>query len=97
MKKPGVHKALKTSPFCDAILYRKPKPRQARDKHIGKRVECKDVFPAGGVILGMGGDTSPGGQGTFFEGVLTKGYSTDAADDALQERNATLFEPFTYI
>ena len=24
------------------------------------------------------------GTGTFYEGVLTKGYSTDAADDAVQ-------------
>ena len=38
----------------------------------------------GGLILGLGGDTSPGGVGTFYEGVVTKGYSTDAADDAVQ-------------
>lgn len=38
----------------------------------------------GGLILGMGGDTSPHGIGTFYEGVVTKGYSSDEADDALQ-------------
>ena len=38
----------------------------------------------GGLILGLGGDTSPGGVGTFYEGVVTKGYSTDAADAAVQ-------------
>ena len=38
----------------------------------------------GGLVLGLGGDTSPTGIGTFYEGVLTKGYSTDAADDAVQ-------------
>ena len=38
----------------------------------------------GGLVLGLGGDTSPGGIGTFYEGVLTRGYSTDAADDAVQ-------------
>ena len=36
------------------------------------------------MVLGLGGDTSPTGIGTFYEGVLTKGYSTDAADDAVQ-------------
>lgn len=25
-----------------------------------------------------------GGEGSFFEGVMTKGYSTDAADEAVQ-------------
>jgi hypothetical protein len=38
----------------------------------------------GAIILGLGGDTSPGGVGTFYEGALTKGYSTDVADDAVQ-------------
>jgi hypothetical protein len=31
-----------------------------------------------------GGDNSDEAIGTFFEGVLTVGYSTDAADDAVQ-------------
>eukprot|EP01050_Picozoa_sp_SAG11_P008504 SAG11_NODE_754_length_7332_cov_5.256325_5_plen_61_part_00 len=38
----------------------------------------------GGLVLGLGGDTSNGGIGTFYEGVLTKGYSTDASDQAVQ-------------
>jgi len=38
----------------------------------------------GGLILGIGGDNSHGGVGTFFEGALTQGYSTDATDAALQ-------------
>ena len=38
----------------------------------------------GGLVLGLGGDTSPGGVGTFYEGVVTRGYTTDAADDAVQ-------------
>ena len=37
----------------------------------------------GGIILGIGGDNSHGGIGTFYEGALTKGYSTDATDMAL--------------
>eukprot|EP00047_Mylnosiga_fluctuans_P005722 m.242294 g.242294 ORF g.242294 m.242294 type:complete len:332 (+) comp14004_c0_seq1:3-998(+) len=38
----------------------------------------------GAIILGIGGDNSDGAIGTFFEGVMTAGYSTDAADDAVQ-------------
>ena len=39
---------------------------------------------SGGLVLGLGGDTSPGGIGTFYEGALTKGYSTNNVDDAVQ-------------
>jgi hypothetical protein len=38
----------------------------------------------GAIILGIGGDNSHTGEGTFFEGVMTSGYPTDAADDAVQ-------------
>ena len=38
----------------------------------------------GGLVLGLGGDTSNGGVGTFYEGVVTRGYTSDAADDAVQ-------------
>jgi len=38
----------------------------------------------GAIILGIGGDNSNGAIGTFFEGVMTAGYSTDAADDEVQ-------------
>merc|ERR1712224_698402 len=37
----------------------------------------------GAIILGIGGDNSDSAIGTFFEGVMTKGYSTDAADNAV--------------
>ena len=37
----------------------------------------------GSIILGIGGDNSNGGVGTFFEGAMLAGYSTDAADDAV--------------
>ena len=30
------------------------------------------------------GDNSDAAVGSFFEGVITQGYSTDAADDAVQ-------------
>ena len=38
----------------------------------------------GAIILGIGGDNSDGAIGTFFEGCITAGYTTDAADAALQ-------------
>ena len=38
--------------------------------------------------LGIGGDNSHGGVGTFFEGAITAGFSSDATDKALQENIA---------
>ena len=38
----------------------------------------------GAIVLGTGGDNSNGGQGNFFEGLMTAHYSSDAADDAVQ-------------
>ncbi len=38
----------------------------------------------GAIILGTGGDNSNGSVGSFFEGVMTFGYPTDVADDAVQ-------------
>lgn len=38
----------------------------------------------GAIILGIGGDNSDWAIGTFYEGVITAGNSTDAADDAVQ-------------
>jgi len=38
----------------------------------------------GSIVLGTGGDNSNADAGSFFEGVMTSGYSTDAADDAVQ-------------
>merc|ERR1711998_265006 len=38
----------------------------------------------GAIILGIGGDNSCVAVGTFYEGVMTHGYTTDAADDAVQ-------------
>jgi len=37
----------------------------------------------GSIILGTGGDNSNRNMGTFFEGVMTSGYPTDAADSAV--------------
>jgi sRNA-binding protein len=38
----------------------------------------------GAIVLGNGGDNSNGSQGTFYEGVMTAGYPTDATDQAVQ-------------
>jgi hypothetical protein len=38
----------------------------------------------GAIVLGTGGDNSKASIGSFFEGVLTAGYPTDAADNAVQ-------------
>ena len=38
----------------------------------------------GAIVLGTGGDNSKSSVGSFFEGVMTSGQPTDAADDAVQ-------------
>ncbi|MFI1096633.1 arabinofuranosidase catalytic domain-containing protein [Streptomyces sp. NPDC020917] len=38
----------------------------------------------GAIVLGNGGDNSNGSQGTFYEGVMTSGYPSDATDQAVQ-------------
>ena len=38
----------------------------------------------GGIVLGTGGGGDNNGVGSFFEGVITSGYPTDAADAAVQ-------------
>lgn len=39
----------------------------------------------GSVILGTGGDNSNAAQGTFYEGVLTKGYPSDDTEQAVHD------------
>ncbi|GAK63300.1 uncharacterized protein PAN0_003d1504 [Moesziomyces antarcticus] len=38
----------------------------------------------GSIILGIGGDNSHSAQGTFYEGVMTSGYPSDATENAVQ-------------
>lgn len=38
----------------------------------------------GAIILGIGGDNSVSAQGTFYEGVMTTGYPSDAAENSVQ-------------
>jgi hypothetical protein len=43
----------------------------------------------GAIILGIGGDNSHTGEGTFFEGCITSGNPSDAVDDAVQANIVT--------
>ena len=45
----------------------------------------------GGIILGVGGDNSHRAIGTFYEGVMTTGFSSDAADNAVQSNVASVY------
>ncbi|MGW4155418.1 arabinofuranosidase catalytic domain-containing protein [Micromonospora chersina] len=38
----------------------------------------------GAIILGIGGDNSHGAAGTFYEGVMTSGYPSDATENSVQ-------------
>jgi hypothetical protein len=44
----------------------------------------------GAIVLGTGGDNSNSSVGSFFEGVMTAGYPTDAADNAVQANIASI-------
>jgi hypothetical protein len=44
----------------------------------------KPMHQEGAIILGVGGDNSNSSAGSFFEGVMTTGYPTDAADNSVQ-------------
>jgi hypothetical protein len=44
----------------------------------------------GAVLLGTGGDNSNGSDGSFYEGVITAGYPSDAADNAVQANIASV-------
>jgi len=37
----------------------------------------------GGIVLGVGGDNSPYGRGTFYEGVIARGFTSSAVDKAV--------------
>ena len=38
----------------------------------------------GAIVLGIGGDNSDRGIGTFYEGAMTATFTSDATDDAVQ-------------
>jgi hypothetical protein len=43
----------------------------------------------GAILLGTGGDNGNGSSGTFYEGVMTSGYPTEATTDAVQANIVT--------
>jgi len=47
----------------------------------------------GGIGLGIGGDNSNAGRANWFEGVMTTGYASDAADDAVQANIVSVYGP----
>ena len=50
----------------------------------GERPERYKVMrKQGAIILGIGGDNSNGAVGSFYEGAIARGFTTDATDDAL--------------
>jgi hypothetical protein len=58
--------------------------------HSGKRPN--GYYPMkkeGAIVLGLGGDNSHTGMGIFFEGAMTKGYPSDATEDAIQANIVT--------
>eukprot|EP00039_Didymoeca_costata_P007291 m.98259 g.98259 ORF g.98259 m.98259 type:complete len:429 (+) comp13628_c0_seq1:533-1819(+) len=58
-----------------AKLYDGPRPQH------GAYIPMKKQ---GAIILGTGGDNSCGAVGTWFEGVMVTGYTSDATDDMIQ-------------
>ena len=44
----------------------------------------------GSIILGIGGDNSNSSAGTFYEGVMTSGYPSDATENAVQANITTV-------
>jgi hypothetical protein len=61
-----------------STLYNGPLPTQeGSNKWVPMRKQ-------GAIVLGVGGDNSNAGTGSFFEGVMTAGIPTDAADAAVQ-------------
>ena len=51
----------------------------------GKRPAKYEVMKKqGAIILGIGGDNSNRALGTFYEGIMTKGFASDRTDDLVQ-------------
>ena len=47
-------------------------------------LRSKVMKKQGAIVLGVGGDNSDAAIGSFFDGAIASGYSTDATDDAVQ-------------
>jgi len=64
-------------------MYDGPRPPPA---HAGPKPHAgyEPMQKQGAIVLGIGGDNARDAIGIFYEGVMTKGLSTDAADAAVQ-------------
>jgi len=56
-------------------MYNGPRPTTAGYNPMKKE---------GAILLGIGGDNSHTGEGTFFEGAITSGYPSDATENSVQ-------------
>ncbi|KAL1528675.1 hypothetical protein AB1Y20_010011 [Prymnesium parvum] len=57
------------------------KPSSLVTLYDGQRPQGYEVMKKGGaIVLGIGGDNSPWGAGTFYEGAMTAGYTSDETD-----------------
>ena len=70
---------------CDTltVFYSGPRPHSKEGKDTYYPMHKK-----GGMLMGNGGDNGNGSAGTFFEGVMTVGYPTEAAIAAVQKNIA---------
>ncbi|KAH4798425.1 alpha-L-arabinofuranosidase [Parastagonospora nodorum] len=86
-----------TSRFVNAIVKGSPNKWAIRGGNAasgalstyynGVRPNAKGYNPMsleGSIILGIGGDNSISGQGTFYEGCMTSGFPSDATENAVQ-------------
>ncbi|HMA96101.1 MAG TPA: arabinofuranosidase catalytic domain-containing protein [Polyangiaceae bacterium] len=84
-----------TSDYVTAMLKGKPSTMaiKAGNSQSGPLTKIyQGAYPSGydpmkkegAIVLGTGGDNSFAAVGDFFEGAMTAGYATDAADDAVQ-------------
>lgn len=64
-----------------ATFYDGPRPRGANLPGGGR---YSPMRKEGAVILGVGGDNSNGGVGSFVEGAIARGFTSDATDAAVQ-------------
>jgi hypothetical protein len=63
-----------------------PSPDKPTEKAIinPPLVGYRPMRKEGAIVLGTGGDDSNAGIGSFFEGVMTAGYATNATENAVQ-------------
>jgi len=79
------HFALKHADATAAKTSAASSQKQLKTLYDGKRPAKYEVMKKqGAIILGIGGDNSKWAAGTFYEGVMTAGFTDDATDDQVQ-------------